>query len=71
MQFRNFLFKKRNCAHRWAVSPSARPVSTGRCRLCDEVREFKNCQWAFAGLLPAQPSIPLVFDRAPVLVGNR
>ena len=71
MRIINMLFKKRGCQHRWAVAPSAGSVSLGRCRFCHEAREFRNCQWAFAGLLPAQPSLPLSYDRAPVLVGNR
>jgi len=71
MRIKSFIFKRRNCSHRWAVRPSAAPVSVGTCRLCDQVREFKNCQWAFAGLLPAEPSLPQAFDRAPALVGNR
>ena len=66
MRITNLLFKKRDCKHRWAVTPSARSASVGICRLCHVARVFKNCQWAFAGLLPAQPSMPLGYDNAPV-----
>ena len=30
------------CCHHWAIQPATGPVSQGVCRLCGEVREFKN-----------------------------
>ena len=30
------------CTHHWSIQPATGPVSQGVCRLCGEVREFKN-----------------------------
>ena len=30
------------CCHHWTIQPATGPVSQGVCRLCGEVREFKN-----------------------------
>ncbi len=30
------------CCHHWSIQPATGPVSQGVCRLCGEVREFKN-----------------------------
>ncbi len=30
------------CCHHWAIQPATGPISQGVCRLCGEVREFKN-----------------------------
>ena len=30
------------CCHHWAIQPATGPVSQGVCRICGEVREFKN-----------------------------
>lgn len=30
------------CTHHWTIQPATGPVSQGVCRLCGEVREFKN-----------------------------
>ena len=30
------------CRHHWAIQPATGPISQGVCRLCGEVREFKN-----------------------------
>ena len=31
-----------HCAHHWMIKTPDGPVSTGRCRLCGEEREFNN-----------------------------
>ena len=30
------------CCHHWAIQPATGPLSQGVCRICGEVREFKN-----------------------------
>ena len=30
------------CCHHWTIQPATGPISQGVCRLCGEVREFKN-----------------------------
>ena len=30
------------CTHHWTIQPATGPVSQGVCRLCGEMREFKN-----------------------------
>ena len=30
------------CCHHWTIQPATGPVSQGVCKLCGEVREFKN-----------------------------
>lgn len=30
------------CTHHWTIQPATGPVSQGVCRICGEVREFKN-----------------------------
>ena len=30
------------CCHHWSIQPATGPVSQGVCKLCGEVREFKN-----------------------------
>ena len=30
------------CCHHWAIQPATGPLSEGVCRICGEVREFKN-----------------------------
>ena len=30
------------CCHNWAIQPATGPLSEGVCRICGEVREFKN-----------------------------
>lgn len=30
------------CKHRWVIDTPAGPISKGACRICGEVREFKN-----------------------------
>ena len=30
------------CRHHWIIEAPMGPVSRGTCRVCDEVREFKN-----------------------------
>ena len=30
------------CCHHWTIQPATGPVSQGVCKLCGEIREFKN-----------------------------
>ncbi len=30
------------CCHHWSIQPATGPLSQGVCKLCGEVREFKN-----------------------------
>ncbi len=30
------------CCHFWVISPAAGPLSLGVCRVCGDIREFKN-----------------------------
>ena len=30
------------CTHHWTIQPATGPISQGVCRICGEVREFKN-----------------------------
>ena len=34
--------KQASCTHHWIIEEPTGPVSNGVCRLCDEIREFKN-----------------------------
>ena len=31
-----------DCNHHWVIDSPNGPTSTGRCRVCGEIREFKN-----------------------------
>ena len=31
-----------DCNHHWVIDSPNVPTSTGRCRVCGEIREFKN-----------------------------
>jgi hypothetical protein len=37
------------CAHHWIIETPDGPVSTGRCRLCGEEREFSNSVDTYGG----------------------
>ena len=37
------------CAHHWIIETPDGPVSTGRCRLCREEREFSNSVDTYGG----------------------
>jgi len=30
------------CYHHWVIEPARGPLSTGKCQICGEVREFTN-----------------------------
>ncbi len=38
------------CPHHWIIETPDGPVSTGRCRLCGEEREFRNSIETWVGL---------------------
>ena len=31
-----------DCSHHWIIEPPEGPMSQGMCRLCSEIREFRN-----------------------------
>ena len=33
---------KKTCVHHWLIETAKKPTSTGRCKKCHEVKEFKN-----------------------------
>lgn len=39
------------CRHWWLIEPQGAPTSAGRCKLCGEVRVFKNSEETDKGQL--------------------
>ncbi len=48
------------CRHHWLIQAADGPTSNGVCRICGELREFKNyletATWGDTRLMPATPS---------------
>ena len=44
-----------HCPHHWIIEAANGPVSTGRCRLCGEEREFSNSTEFRSGSWTSQP----------------
>ena len=35
------------CTHHWIIEPPDGPISIGRCKYCDSVKEFSNGEYLF------------------------
>jgi hypothetical protein len=45
------------CLHYWVIEPPNGPLSQGVCRVCQEIREFKNSvAWEFSSRKAGRPS---------------